>query len=274
MGKKESYETCLSGSRIVSEWQAHNKYVEKRFSVLGDSISTLDGFNPKGYNVFYRGDNCNVSGVVRASDTWWGKLIRFFDGELLVNNSWSGSRVTKLPQRNQAFPSGCSDERTSSLHINNVNPDVILVYLGTNDWAFGAKLGNEPYILDVDDNEIFGLAYDNMLQKIRKNYPQSEIWCCTLCETFISRRPEFRFPHKYAGTHIEEYNDLIRNVVWKNKCNLIDLYHFEMSYDSIDGSHPNANGMNTLAKMMISAITGRLLGTGNSDFTSFTSFGK
>lgn len=233
------------------DWKQSNPYLGKQFSVLGDSISTLEGYNPKGYNVFYAGDNCVRAGVTEAKDTWWGKVIDFFGGELLINNSWSGSRVTKLPEKEQIFPSGCSDERTGALHINNVMPDVILVYLGTNDWAFGAKTGKEIHLLGEDENEFFDKAYDTMLKKIKERYPKSEIWCCTLCETYISKEPTFQFPHKHGGTHIEEYNDIIRDVVWRNECKLIDLYYFKMAYDSIDGSHPNQVGMNTIATMVI-----------------------
>ena len=249
-------ESRFSDNRKFSSWQLENKYFGKQFSVLGDSISTLDGFNPKGYKVFYAGDNCVKSGVVKATDTWWDKVIGFFGGELLVNNSWSGSRVTKLNDKEQLFPSGCSDERTAALHINAVKPDVILVYLGTNDWAFGAKTGNETRILGEDSNELFDEAYDRMLKKLKSNYPESEIWCCTLCETHISKRPDFQFPHKYAGTHIEEYNEIIRDVVRCNGCRLIDLYHYKIAYDSIDGSHPTNVGMNTIATMVIRSIAG------------------
>lgn len=249
-------ESRFSDNRKFSSWQLENKYFGKQFSVLGDSISTLDGFNPKGYKVFYAGDNCVKSGVVKATDTWWDKVIGFFGGELLVNNSWSGSRVTKLKDKEQLFPSGCSDERTAALHINAVKPDVILVYLGTNDWAFGAKTGNETRILGEDSNEFFDEAYDRMLKKLKSNYPESEIWCCTLCETHISKRPDFQFPHKYAGTHIEEYNEIIRDVVRCNGCRLIDLYDYKIAYDSIDGSHPTNVGMNTIATMVIRSIAG------------------
>lgn len=249
-------ESRFSDNRKFSSWQLENKYFGKQFSVLGDSISTLDGFNPKGYKVFYAGDNCVKSGVVKATDTWWDKVIGFFGGELLVNNSWSGSRVTKLKDKEQLFPSGCSDERTAALHINAVKPDVILVYPGTNDWAFGAKTGNETRILGEDSNEFFDEAYDRMLKKLKSNYPESEIWCCTLCETHISKRPDFQFPHKYAGTHIEEYNEIIRDVVRCNGCRLIDLYDYKIAYDSIDGSHPTNVGMNTIATMVIRSIAG------------------
>lgn len=190
------------------------------------------------------------------ADTWWDKVIGFFGGELLVNNSWSGSRVTKLPGRNGLLPSACSDERTSSLHINSVMPDVIVVYLGTNDWAFGANAGNDTRLLGEDDNELFDLAYNNMLNKLKTNYPHSEIWCCTLSETFMSKNPDFTFPHKYSGMHIEEYNEIIRKISFRNKCKLIDLYRCKMPYDSIDGTHPTSVGMSTIATAVIREMTG------------------
>ena len=263
-------ESRFSNNSTFSSWQTdnnyHNKYFGKQFSILGDSISTLEGYNPKGYKVFYSGDNCVKAGVVEAKDTWWDKVIGFFGGELLVNNSWSGSRVTKLEYNGQLFPSGCSDKRTAALHINDVKPDVILVYLGTNDWANG--IPTLEYWENSGDyenwlgtmllpNEVcFDVAYEQMLTKLRANYPNAEIWCCTLCETYISKRPDFNFPHKYAGTHIEKYNESIRNVVRRNGCRLIDLYDYKIAYDSIDGSHPTNVGMNTIATMVIRSIAG------------------
>lgn len=258
-------DVILLGSRVLKaepeflkyyEWKEKNPYKNKQFSILGDSISTLAGYNPRGYKVFYGGEKSEQSGVKVMNDTWWGKVIDYFGGELLVNNSWSGSRVTKLPSNEALFPSGCSDERTSSLHIGNIKPDVIIVYLGTNDWAFGVKTGNDTRILGEDDNELFLWAYERMLRKLRNNYPDSEIWCCTLCETYVSARPNFKFPHKYAGIHIEEFNEIIRDVVRCNGCRLVDLYSYKMAYDSIDGSHPNNEGMNTIATMIINSMLG------------------
>lgn len=238
------------------KWQHNNKYYGKQFSFLGDSISTLEGYNPKGYNIFYSGDNCEKSNVREMEDTWWGKVIDFFGGELLVNNSWSGSRVTKLPKSERLFPSGCSDERTSSLHINNVNPDVIIVYLGTNDWAFGAEIGGTTFLIDELNMRYFSVAYENMLSKIKANYPNAEIWCCTLNTTFMSSNPSFKFPYDYGGTHIEIYNQIIRDTVSEYQCKVIDLYDYHLPYNSIDGTHPNADGMNTLATMVIRSMGG------------------
>ena len=244
-------------------WKESNLYKNKQFSVLGDSISTLAGYNPRGYAVFYDGETCEKSSVKEMKDTWWGKVIDFFGGELLVNNSWSGSRVTQLPlQEERLFPSGCSEERTNNLHVGELKPDVIIVYLGTNDWANNVPLW--PERLSAYDMGrrlpvacVFAAAYNYMLLNLRNNYPNAEIWCCTLCETFMSNRPDFRFPHKYAGTHIEEYNDIIRKSASRNRCKLLDLYSYKIPYDSVDGTHPNFDGMNTLATMMIREIGGK-----------------
>lgn len=236
-------------------WKFDNKYYKKQFSVLGDSISTLAGYNPKGYNVFYDGESSERANIKEMQDTWWGKVIDFFGGELLVNNSWSGSRVTRLPDNEVLFPSGCSNERTGSLHINNVKPDVIIVYLGTNDWAFGASTCYADNILGDDFHcNSFDFAYSQMLSKIMSNYPNAEIWCCTLNTTFMSSNPSFEFPYAPAKMHIETYNQIIMETAYMHKCKVIDLYNYHTPYDSIDGTHPNSDGMNTLASLMIKEI--------------------
>jgi len=239
------------------EWKLTNKYFGKQFSILGDSISTLTGYNPKGYKVFYYGENCEKSGVRDMKDTWWGKVIDFFGGELLVNNSWSGSCVTRLSNSDSLFPSGCSDERTGSLHINSIKPDVIIIYLGTNDWVNGVE---EYYIDCVITDEFhcksFDFAYSTMISKIKSNYPETEIWCCTLNTTFMSSNSSFKFPYECGGTNIEKYNQIIRDVADIHKCKVVDLYSRHIPYDTIDGSHPNEDGMNTLATLMIREIGG------------------
>lgn len=235
---------------LFDEWRRNNKYYGKQFSIVGDSISTLAGYNPKGYHLYYAGQKTDATGVKDIKDTWWGKVIDFFGGELLVNNSWSGSRVAKLPNQTELFPSACSDERTASLHINSVTPDVIIVYMGTNDWANGvivhSKSGHSRPLA-----ECFDFAYISLINKIKSNYPGAEIWCCTLSETYMSQKPSFKFPHKYAGTYIEEYNDIIRRAAHENNCKLIDMYGFGIPYDSIDGTHPSAEGMITIALEVI-----------------------
>lgn len=245
------------------KWQRNNPYYKKQVSILGDSVSTLEGYNPLGHNLFFKGEVCAKSGVKNMSDTWWGQVIELLGAELLVNNSWSGSRVSKLPNTQSLFPSGCSDERTGNLHIHNVKPDVIIVYLGTNDWGYGVspepkRMGffDKHKKIHVDgfvppDESVFSFAYDLMIKKLRKNYLDAEICCCTLNSTYMSENPGFVFPVAHGGTHIDVYNNIIRSAANRFKCKLIDLAGYHKAYDSIDGSHPNAEGMKTLAMMML-----------------------
>ena len=241
------------------KWRRSNRYFGKQFSVLGDSISTLAGFNPPGYAVFYAGEVCGKTGVQDMADTWWGKVIDYVGGELLVNNAWSGCRVTRLPGAKTLFPSGCSDERTGGLHIGSVMPDVILVYLGTNDWAQGADIGEPAARLPAEDCEMrFDTAYEVMLDKLSARYPHAEIWCCTLCTTFMPANPLFVFPCDYAGTHIEAFNEVIRTACQKrSNTRLIDLYRFHIPYAAVDGTHPTADGMGTLASLMLHELCDR-----------------
>ena len=78
-------------------------YKEKKFSILGDSISTLQGYSEPDYAAFYDTAHKLKSGVLTPSDTWWGIVIERLDGELLVNNSISGSTVTFVERLEKAF---------------------------------------------------------------------------------------------------------------------------------------------------------------------------
>ena len=112
-----------------------------KVSILGDSISTYIGYNPRGYAVYYKEDKAYDNEINSVDDTWWKQVIDGLGGELCVNNSYSGSLVTG------AFaPSACSAERCASLHDETV-PDIILIYMGTNDRGFEMNLGeNRPFL--------------------------------------------------------------------------------------------------------------------------------
>lgn len=228
------------------------------FSILGDSISTLRTYSPDGYRVFYIEENCEKSGVYEIRDTWWGKVIEHFGGMLLVNNSYSGSRVTKLPFWYSLFPSGCSEKRTSSLHLADQNPDVIMIYLGFNDWANFVDIDgrHQKSKEKVNGNmSVFSEAYRAMLTQIKENYPKAEVWCITLNQSKCLNQPKFFFSdwERYRGK-IDGYNEVIRLVAKECQCKVVDIYQYEKPYDSIDGAHPNAEGMKTIAELVIKEI--------------------
>lgn len=213
--------------------------------------------------MFYNQDKCREAGIFSSMDTWWGMLIDYFGSELLVNNSWAGSMVSKARGQNAAFPSSYSKGRTGELHQMDIVPDVIIVLTGRKDWLNGIKPEKERkkrgFIRRLwgktteaePDYSYFSDAYKKLLSRLRHNYPKAEIWCCTLTASYISLNPSFVFPFSYGGEHIEAYNQCIRRISSEYACRLIDFYRYGIPYDSIDGNHPNVYGMRALAYMGI-----------------------
>ena len=227
-----------------------NEYKIK-FSVLGDSLSTFEGVSEPFDASFYCNGMKYESGVIAVSDTWWGQVIERLGGELLVNNSISGSTVYKHPD--YEIPSyGCSDERTSSLDRAGERPDVVMVFMGTNDWGYG--------IIPRDNGEegktapIFSLAYEEMLGKLKKNYPEAEIWCITPFVGVCNRKEGFSFPYSFGGRHIREYRDVICECAEKFGCVLIDLYSCPDAIDTVEGFHANKDGMRVIADFVINSV--------------------
>ena len=132
-----------------------DKYKNKYISILGDSISTFEGCSEPKDAAFYNTERKLISRITTLSDTWWGQVIEKLGAKLLVNNSISGSTVTWHPSYEiQSY--GCSDERTCSLSREGVSPDIIFVYLGTNDWGAGVKIIDDK---NPDDLTVFYNAY-------------------------------------------------------------------------------------------------------------------
>ncbi len=221
--------------------------MKKYVSIFGDSISTLSGWNPENYNVFYEGTNCVRSGVREFSDTWWGQLIDHLGAKLLVNDSWSGSRVTKLPHHNQLFPSGISDERINNLRKKRKKPDLIIVMLGYNDWGYGVCAAKQDGCANERNPYVFNDAYDYMLEKLKNTYPKAKIYCCTLFSAYIPNNPDFVFPKIWRGNSIEVFNRIIRDTAARRQCGIIDLHENAINIPTIDGSHPNKDGMKIIA---------------------------
>ena len=68
--------------------KGESKYLGKKFSIIGDSISTYQDYIPKGYPCFYPYPTADVYDV---NMTWWMMTINRLGGGLFINNSYSGS---------------------------------------------------------------------------------------------------------------------------------------------------------------------------------------
>lgn len=259
----DRFDVCMPGGRVryrgsesraYHAWREKNPYFGKQFSILGDSISTLEGCNPRGNKVYYTGEVCEKTGVTARRDSWWGKVIEFFGGELLVNDSWSGSRVARPVEAAEQFPSGCSHRRTGNLHVGTVMPDVILVEMGANDLIFGTPLvPGENLNLDSADT-CFSLAYGLMLNQLRSRYPAAEIWCITLGKTLIGNAPASVPQENGPAGSLSDYNRQIANAAMAYDCRIVDLHDAGIVIDTVDGVHPTAKGMDSVAVGVVRAM--------------------
>lgn len=226
---------------------AKNPFAGCKMAVFGDSISTYAGYNPPYCRVFYDENHCIQAGLYSVEDTWWMRVIRHFDAQLLVNNSSSGCLVSG----NDPL-AGCGDLRSKKLHSDEGLPDAILIYMGINDFGQGVP----PRAPARDKREFtdryFREAYARMLWQLRGRYPRAELYCATLVPAGIHGQDTF--PYELCGYHLDVYNQIIRECARRYGCVLVDLRNQGLCYDSMDGTHPTAEGMRQLAEGWIQAL--------------------
>ena len=228
------------------------RYNGRLFSVLGDSISTLAGYSKPADMAYYTWEIKQRADISAPEETWWGEVIDALGAELLVNNSIYGSTTVRM--RGCEYPSyGFAAERIEALSDGKRTPDVVMVYMGTNDWGGGVKPVPESDS-DALDTSVFSVAYACILDGIREAYPGAEIWCLTLPITACGSNPAFDFPYRYRGRHIEEYCDVIRAAADERGCLVIDLYRSGKRPDTLDGFHPNRAGMRTIAETVLESL--------------------
>ena len=219
----------------------------RTFSIYGDSVSTLQGFLPEYYLPYYSGGIRRRSGVETMEDTWWGMVIRHFNGKLLTNNSYSGSMIS-CPRLldGRLFPSACSKERILAL-TDAGEPDVLLVFMGMNDWDAFVPLKSRE---GAPWNMSFYAAYDYTLSQIRHAFPQTEIWCMSLMYS-AKMQDEFGMDRI---REMKDYNRCIQEAADKWNGHMIDLYTTVAGYTAYDTAHPDKAGMRKIADVVISAM--------------------
>ena len=135
-----------------------------KVSILGDSYSTYEGWIPEGNEPWY-GDNFG-NDINNVNQTWWHQLIEDNGLELLLNNSWSGATICNTGYRGEDYTNRSFLTRADNL---GENPDLILVFGGTNDdWAkspLGESDGTDMYTVRP--------ATKAMFRKIKTTYPEA-----------------------------------------------------------------------------------------------------
>ena len=66
--------------------------------------------------------------------------------------------------------------------------------------------------------------------------------------------PEWSFPRSYAGIPIDQYGDAIRSLAGRYGAEVIDFAAAGCLFETVDGSHPTAYGMQQLAMHVIESL--------------------
>ena len=233
---------------------------DKKLSILGDSISTFTGVsNDASANATIGSNEVFYYSQMTMDDTWWKQAADTADMSILVNNSWAGSNVAT--NYGNETKGGCT-ARAENLHdVNDVNPDIIAVYMGINDCGCLTELGEFNSISDIwdgtqyiGDTEKFATAYATMVHKLTTKYDAADVFLFTLP----------RNGYLWLGTKAEynalqdEYNKMIYKIAEVFGCQVVDVaasvgedYSAYLLEDEI---HPNAKGMDIITAAFETAL--------------------
>lgn len=115
----------------------------KTFTILGDSYSTFEGYIPEGNACWYFTTPHGENDVTNVEQTWWHIFAKQNGYELLLNDSYSGSTIC-----NTGYDGADYSDRAFITRMFNVtagNPDLIIVFGGTNDSWANAPIGELKY---------------------------------------------------------------------------------------------------------------------------------
>ena len=197
-----------------------------RVSILGDSYSTFEGcVSPKTNISWYlKVPKNNRTNVTKPSQTWWGILCQDKDFVMEKNNSYSGSTICTTGYSNNDY----SDRAFISRIHDLGNPDVILVFGGTNDAWADSPMGEFKWGNWTErDLKSFRPAMAYMLDNMKTLYPDSKI--------------------------IFLLNDGLKDVVnssVKTVCERYDVPVVELKGIDKTNDHPNIRGMQQIAEQL------------------------
>ena len=242
----------------------------KTLSILGDSISTYSNYSNgsaastsnttiKNGAIYYPRNGFDVT----ADSTWWKQTADALGMEILVNNSWSGSCLLNT----RSGTVGAYLDRCVQLHDNTgenagQTPDVIAIFLGTNDYYtypstlgsfdsidFGALIKETSDTVEYKAPVTSMEAYAITLHKIKKAYPDAEVYCFTLLQRVNSQNQPSAF------------NADIIKLAEKYGASVVDLYNCGILSESAcftafmgDNLHPNNAGMDAISNAFISSL--------------------
>lgn len=208
-----------------------NPYVGKTIAFVGDSLTSYHGFIPHGYDSFLPNPTSDTFDV---NQTWWMQVTNALGAKMFVNNSYGGTCVYGGTEPTN------SDQRLSHLKIGTQTPDVIIIYMGSNDCA-----ASESYPGTYNVN-VFATAYQQMLDKIQALCPDSEIIIVTLAQSKM-----------FSSNSVAIYDNTLKSIAAKYNLKLVDLQGLDNTKPKdgvaliVDAGHPSKAGNDEIAKYFL-----------------------
>ena len=249
---------------------AIKKFKNKSLAIIGDSISTFEGWLPSDipdysgatYSSYYPGGDVNT-----VEKTWWYKVCQTFGIDVytkLNNCSWSGSKVSGNSDSTTSAAAGCSDRRVSDVAIRGFNPDIIICFMGHNDWILNVPVGTwrvSDSIPSGGNISEFRGAYALMLNKLHISYPHARIFCCTILDDFKKDETPGWPSNNASNISTHEWNQNIKEIAEAFGCDVIDMHACGINYSNIanyysidSGLHPNAAGHTLMASKVMTEL--------------------
>lgn len=204
---------------------------------------------------------------------------------LLANASYSGSSMCSGQGGLRAFSHAFSPMTIGRCRVrdnegNYINPDIIIIYRGTNDFSHIQGSGNDATYAVLDDYDIdengypetdinsegkysFRRAYNMTIKALRDAYPKAMIYCCTL--NVFKRVIYDRFPTRNGLYSLPDMNNAIRDIANKMGCGIIEFDKDGITFENcyLEGyitdsatipTHPNSKGHAQMAKRAIAEV--------------------
>ncbi len=155
----------------------------KNVLIFGDSYSTFKGYIPEGYDCDYdENGGFHDYDIFDVSETWWHQVITAMDGNLVLNDSWSGSPVGYIGHGLKDCSETCSfiyrwRKYKSEGFFEKNKIDTVFIFGGTNDAWCNAPLGEFKYE-NIEEKDLYtvlpALAY--FVNMVRETLPDAEIY--------------------------------------------------------------------------------------------------
>lgn len=207
-----------------------------KFSVLGDSYSTFEGYVYPDSNECW--EHYSEIGVNDVEKMWWYRVAVEMEWSMERNNSFTGTLICNYHE----FPNGDHYMRNSFIHrmYGLGNPDVIFILGGTNDVYKNAPFGDYVYANWTDEQLCsFRPAMAYLLDNVKRLYPDAKLYFLLETDPF----PDY-ITEEIRQNLIESVHRITNH--YGVDCIDLDIHKF--------WNHPNVKGQKDIARQVMERL--------------------